>query len=120
MKKSIVLFFLMILAVSCTYENEEELFPVAAECETEMISYSAYIRPLADQNCAYSGCHAGQFPSANLNLTTYEGLKSIADDSQLVGRTTGERGNIMPHTGALPNCDVLKITSWVQAGAPNN
>ncbi len=120
MKRKIILFSLIVFTFGCSYENKEELFPAAAECETEDISFSAFIKPLSERSCAKAGCHVGSFPSANLDLSDYEGLKQIADDGQFVGRITETSGSLMPQDGALPQCEILKITSWVQAGAPNN
>jgi hypothetical protein len=89
------------------------------ECDSTKASYSLNIRPIIKNSC--QGCHSGTKPSGNLDLSTYDGLKSVADNGKLVGAITHTNGfKPMPENSKLPECDISKIRVWVRAGALNN
>lgn len=118
----LALMALGLLAPQCYYDSEEELYSNFPEntCDTAQVSFSAKVSPIIAQNCAVSGCHAGANPTAGLNLTEFQTIQSIAQSGQLVGRVTGNGGALMPPSGALPDCDIALIQSWVNQGAPDN
>jgi hypothetical protein len=124
MKKLFLLSFAFLLFQSCYYDNAEELYANLQpdSCNTVDVSYAEFIQPLSDAQCAFSGCHIGASPAAGLDLSSYAGLKQIADDGKFVDRINAVNGlPLMPQGGPkLPSCDISKITAWVQAGAPNN
>ncbi len=111
------------LAAGCYRDSEEALYPVATNsCDTTDMSYSATIKPLIAQSCAFSGCHAGNPAAAGINLETYTGLKGIAENGKLVGVITHASGfSPMPKNASrLPDCSIGQIRSWVAAGAAEN
>lgn len=123
MKKRLLLYFLLILAFSgCYYDNQEDLYQNLEEntCRTDRVSYAADIAPLLTQNCASSGCHVGANGIGGLDLSTYASAAQIANNGQLINRVTGQQGNLMPPSGALPNCDIQLLQVWVAEGAPEN
>jgi hypothetical protein len=100
----------------CYYDNEEELYPGSVDCDVTNVDYSTVIKPIADSNCAISGCHV---PGTGLpDLTTYVGLKTIADNGKLNDRVVVRKD--MPPSGPLSNCDIDKIEAWISQGAPEN
>ena len=126
MIKHFVLFFTVLLVFlvgmnSCYYDNAEDLYP-GSSCDTTNISYSNDLRPLLDESCAYVGCHAGNSPSAQLDLTDYQDVKRIADNGQLVNRISRPSGDpgLMPPGGRLGMCSIEQIEAWVASGAPQN
>ena len=104
---------------SCYYDNEEYLYS-STPCDNTF-TFTSRIAPLVAQQCA-SGCHEGANPSAGLSLTTYEDIKTIADNGALSGSLDGSNGySIMPKgTTGLSSCDKTAVNAWITAGAPNN
>jgi hypothetical protein len=101
----------------CYYDNEEELYPNSF-CDTTAVTWSLTIEPLIQAECAIPGCHV---PGSQLpDLSTYTGVKSIADDGRLRGVTIDGSPFIMPSSGKLPYCRQQEIQAWLDAGAPNN
>lgn len=121
MKKTLFASIALVAALSsCTYNSVEDLQPAA--CDTVEVSYSNFIEPLIQESCAYAGCHAGSFPQAQLDLTTYASVRNIAENGKLTDRINRAVGDpfLMPTTGKLPPCPIEKIEAWVAAGAPQN
>jgi len=116
-KLSILLYLLTsIFAIGCYYDNVEELYPDGAPCDLENITYLNDIKPIIDQNCAISGCHVPG--TGRKDLTTYQGLKDIVDDGRLVDRVIVRKD--MPPAQPLSRCEMDKIQTWIDAGAPEN
>ncbi len=92
----------------------------AGGCDTENISYASFVQPLIQNTC--QGCHSGGAPSAGIDLSTYQGVKGVADNGRLYGAISWQSGFVnMPFNGnQLPDCTIDKIKSWIDAGAPNN
>jgi hypothetical protein len=57
-----------------------------------------------------------------LFLRDYDEIKVVADNGKLVGGITPDSGFVaMPwNIDRLLQCDIDKITMWVDSGAPNN
>ncbi|RYZ52206.1 MAG: hypothetical protein EOP49_09985 [Sphingobacteriales bacterium] len=107
----------------CYNDNIEELYPAGgAGCDTVNITFAAKIAPILNGNCTSSGCHSGSAPAGGYNLTTYQGAKAAVDNNRLIGSITHASGfSPMPkNLPKLPDCDIQKITIWVNHGAPNN
>ena len=97
-----------------------ECDPNARECDTEDRSYLNHIRPILQNTCV--GCHSGSTPSGAINLSTYDGVRSVALNGRLIGAISHDPDySAMPQGGAmLPECEILQIQAWIDAGAPNN
>lgn len=97
-----------------------ECDPNPVGCDTENVSYAAFVKPVIQNNC--QGCHSGGAPSGGVNLSTYEGIKGVANDGRLYKVTSWQPGSVrMPLNGnQLPACTIDKIKSWIDNGAPNN
>ncbi len=88
-------------------------------CDSSVFTYSAAISVIMSTNC--TGCHSGSNASGGINLSTYSGIKTVADNGHLVGALTQAPGFIaMPPGGMLSDCNISQIEKWVAAGAPNN
>lgn len=88
-------------------------------CITTAMSYANNISSIISANCL--GCHSGSSPSGGLNFSGYTGLAAAASTGKLYAAVS-KNGNAtpMPPTGKLSSCDIARIKSWVDAGAPNN
>jgi hypothetical protein len=100
--------------------EKRECDPNAGECDTENVSYSAFVRPVIQNKC--QGCHSGNTPSGNIDLTNHSNVKSVANSGKLYGAISWQNGfENMPQGGnQLPECTIDKIKSWIDAGAPDN
>lgn len=118
MKKVITLIFISVLIpafyYSCYYDNVQDLYPGSVQCDSIQVDFINTIKPMVEVNCAIPGCHtvgAGQ-----VNLTTYQGIKTIADNGKLEERVITRKD--MPPTQPLSYCDIQYLKSWLQSGAP--
>ena len=101
------------VVTGCTYD-------IAIECHIEEVSYSNDITPLLDAKCG--SCHSGFSPEGNLDLTTYNSASDAVLVGDVLSRITLPLSSdlVMPPTGGLSECDIEKITRWLNDGAPNN
>jgi hypothetical protein len=121
MIKSIVLLLtLTFFLQSCYYDNEEELYPVAPECDTTNVSYVNDVWPIISSNC--TSCHSGGAPQGNVSLENYDDIVIAADNGSLLGTIKHEDGwSPMPKGGGqLNDCSIATIEKWVNDGTPDN
>ena len=117
---------LLVLLGSCTYNNEQDLYPPGSEnCDTTNVTYSGTIFPIINANCIM--CHSGSEPQGILLLDNYTTISAAAQIppgqyGSLYGAITHNPGNsAMPKNGTqLSDCKILQIKLWIDAGAPNN
>jgi mono/diheme cytochrome c family protein len=103
-------------------DKEETLYPSPTDCG-KGVTYTKDIKPIIDANCV--SCHSTTIAKSagggNI-LDTYEGAKSQAVSGTLfnvVNHTAGS--SKMPKSAnKLNDCSIVKIKTWVDAGAPNN
>lgn len=120
MKRLFVPLLLMIALQSCYYDNEEELYPGSTGCDTSNVSYSADVAGIMEINC--NGCHGSGFHQGGVITDNYNDLKTIAENGRLWGAINHEDGyKPMPENSPkLPDCELSKIRSWIDAGYPQN
>jgi hypothetical protein len=106
----------------CTNNNEEELYgkPDVGTCDLSQVTYALTVRPILQQHC-YS-CHTSSFPSGDVALDEYTGVKKQMDNGKLLGSIKHQPGHIpMPAGGPkLSDCNIARITKWFDSGALNN
>jgi len=77
-----VLNYLLVMSImvlgftGCYYDNEEELYPQAPECDTLNVTYSATIALIMETNC--NDCHGGASPNANYKLCPFDPGSRVA------------------------------------------
>jgi hypothetical protein len=105
---------------SCYYDIEEELYPVAGNCDTTNVTYAGTVAPIMANTC--NSCHSGNFAQAGVRTDNYTDLKKIADDGRLWGTINHEiAGKEMPQgLPKLNDCTLAKIRKWIDDGALNN
>ncbi len=105
---------------SCYNDNVEDLYPDTNSCDTTNVTYLNTVWPIIDANCIV--CHGGEFPSGNVSLSGYDGISAVALDGRLLGVIRHEPNfpQMPKNSGKLPKCDIEKIATWVNAGAPDN
>ena len=89
-------------------------------CDTTNVKYSTHIKPLIENTC--QGCHSGASPGGGIDLATYSGIKTIADNGKLFGSVSQLSGfSAMPKNGnKLTDCQINMINIWISQGAPEN
>lgn len=109
---------------SCYYDNEEELYPQTANCDTTNTTYSGFVSKLMNQRCAIPGCHIGPGSASIGTFDNHGGLKATLDTKKanFIGSIKHSPGaNPMPKGSAkLSDCDIQKLEIWINAGYPNN
>lgn len=108
--------------ISCSKMSEDQL-TVPSEnksCDTVNMTFSKDVQPILDTNCY--GCHHEGNAYAGVALDNYDGVKQTVVNQQLIGVINQSAGyNPMPPTGSkLTQCNIDKITDWVNHGAINN
>ena len=103
---------------ACSKDSEDEF--ATQQCNTANMKYSTDILPIITNNCY--GCHDINTATNGIVLEGYAKLKVQVDNDNLVGVISHANGYpAMPYNAPkLSDCDINKIKSWVQSGAPNN
>lgn len=121
----VLLLFITFLG-ACTSDSMEDEptpdpNPNPSTCNTTNMKFSTDIMPIIQTNC-YGGCHNGSSPLSGFSFETYAGVKAKVDEGRLYGAISHQAGFVaMPQNGGkLPDCEIAKIKSWIDAGAPNN
>lgn len=117
---SAIILFAMLILSSCYYDNKEDLYIFYQnQCDTTAISYSLDIEPIMTAQCV--SCHNTNSAAGNVNLDSYEHVKASGQSGSLYGTVTATNGyNIMPESGPMIQCNIDKISAWINAGMPNN
>jgi hypothetical protein len=119
MKQRILGLSLLMTMLACYYDVEED-FKQMTDCDTESVMYSSTIVDIVSARC-YK-CHAAALNLGNVTLEGYQKIKIYVDNGRLLGAIKRLPGfSPMPQNEAmLPGCDVNKIETWINNGAPNN
>lgn len=120
---------LLLVLGSCYNDKYDKLYPTptTTSCDTTTIKYSTDVAPIITTYCAINGgCHnaAGNSVTGGLDYTVFATLQAQATASLIIADINGTptRGhNAMPlNLPPLSQCNINKITRWVNEGAPNN
>lgn len=92
----------------------------AAACDTAVFTYSNAIKNTIQNKCV--GCHNPASLGGNIDLSTFNGVKTVALDGRLFGSIAQLSGyKPMPQNSPkLSDCEIRQIQKWVNAGALNN
>lgn len=112
----------LILLTGCYFDKEDQLYPkpTGKTCDTTGLTYAAHIKPIIDQYCATATCHDNVTQAYTYDMSKYEGVKLAVDGERLLGAIRQETGFYAMPKGLpkLTDCEMAKITAWVNAGAP--
>ncbi len=92
----------------------------STECDLTQVSYSGTVQPILQQYCM--GCHSAVLPSGGVSFGSHSGVQQVALNGRLVGVITHAAGYpAMPQGGGkLSACNIDRIRTWVERGAPND
>ncbi|MDX5405392.1 MAG: hypothetical protein LPK28_07835 [Bacteroidota bacterium] len=106
----------------CYYDNQEDLFSnyPQTNCDTSAVTYTEDISWIMDTYCV--SCHGGSAPQSGLDLSSYQGVQTAAQNGKLLDRISRPQGDalLMPPTGKMSDCNIDKVRVWVNKGAINN
>jgi hypothetical protein len=118
----LLIVFIILLPVSCYYDNEEELYPsLSTTCDTANVTFSTTITTILANNC--NSCHSNSQAAANgenIRLENYADVQARA--SIIAGSVKHQAGFIpMPKNGGkIKPCSITQIDIWIRNGALNN
>ena len=124
MKNIFLIFALTIFVLqSCTYNNEEELYPSANECVATNMSFNTNIKPILSSKCFL--CHSNANSSTiggGIAIEDYADVNHYAENGLLLGVMKHTSGyNPMPKGGSkVDDCKIDQIEAWINEGAKNN
>jgi len=89
------------------------------DCNLDNVGFAADVSPIINSYCL--SCHSGSSPNGGVSLTNYSNISSAANSGVLLNAITGASGApLMPPSGAMNDCNINKITKWINDGAQNN
>ena len=105
---------LIIFNVSCK-NNSVEALSNGSICDTTAVKYSTAITSMMTNHC--TSCHGGISPEAGLKLESYSDLLTNGQASLLRMKNSSDP---MPPSGKIDNCNINKLTAWINQGSQNN
>lgn len=103
---------------ACGDDEEEE--PMAMDCMTDGVTYNNDIATILDSNCANTTCHNDTDEANGFSVETYFKAAAAAQFNNFLPSINHEDGfSPMPRgSEKLDQCDIDKITAWIDAGFP--
>jgi len=92
-----------------------------ASCDTSAaVTYSNQVVTIMNKYCV--GCHSGNPPLGNIDLTTYANVKNQITLGRFWGSINWDAGfSAMPKGGKqISACELSQIKKWLDNGSPNN
>lgn len=121
---TVTTFISLLFISSCKTDNGEALYPNKIECDTTNVTYSGTIAPIIQANCTDRGCHTSAHPDGSKIFETYNGVKIVVPNDQLMNALQYKNSPIdnMPPApyDKLSDCDIAKFEAWIRRGYPNN
>jgi hypothetical protein len=126
-KKLIFPLLAVLILAGCYNDKADQLYPepgtpTGPACDTAAVSFTNTVKPILKQYCTDPNCHIGNGTTGSYLLNTHAGVMSSVNNNRLLGAIRQENGFVaMPQGSAkLSDCDINKITAWVNQGALNN
>ncbi len=111
----------LVFQTSCTRNRAPLLSNLPDSC-TMNISFSKNILPIINVSCAIPGCHYhGSTAPDDFTIPANviaDARSATADMKNRVNHTGSNPP--MPASGSITACQIAQITSWINAGAPDN
>jgi hypothetical protein len=112
-----ILFLVTFSLQGCFYDKEEELFPeLNPACDTSNVMYQTTVSSIMSSFCV--SCH-GSTPSANLDLRTYDAVKSNIDAVYGSMNHDAAYSPMPKNSNKLSDCKIRSIKIWKDLQFPN-
>jgi hypothetical protein len=112
--------FIITMAFSCYFDNEETLYPQPNSCDTLNVRYSTHVEPVLKNYCyACHGTSNYRSSGGDLLLEGFSNIKVVVDNGVLLKSINHVNGvSPMPKNSAkLSPCNIDKITGWISEGS---
>ena len=121
MKNWSIILALALLAGSCYYDVEEELYP-SGNCNTANVKFSATILPILQEQCYACHTNATKSLGGGISLEGYTNLKPYVTNGKFLGSIKHQSGYVpMPdNSPKLSSCRISQIEKWIADGANND
>ena len=115
MKYTYLAFLFIFAAISFSVISCETEDP----CETEGLTYTNFAQDLLSSNCSNAACH-GAGTTTTFEMSDYATTSAAVAFNRIVGSINHTDGfSAMPKGGTkLADCDIDKLTAWINDGAP--
>ena len=119
----------LLIVTGCYNDKADKLYPEPTTttpggntCDTANMSFTTNIKPIISQYCAVAGCHDNATAIAGYDLSNYTGVQQSVTGARLLGVINHQSGfSPMPkNMSKLSDCNINKITAWVNQGALDN
>lgn len=123
-KLSLIISFIITALFVVTCKHEIPLTDKGGDnsdtCGTLVFSYSGAVAPLLKKSC--TRCHNDTTTRGGINLSAYDGVKTVALNGRLLGSIKKQTGYkpMPPGSTKLGDCQIRQIEKWIEAGAANN
>ncbi len=120
----LIIAILSIGIITGCYNKKADLIIPNNDCDTTVIiSYRSDITNILRQNCFM--CHSAEKYASfggNRQLDSFQSLQEMVTNGKLLKAINHAAGAVpMPYGGEkLSDCDIMKITAWVNRGARDN
>lgn len=110
------------LAAGCTYSHGDPALVTPCDTSPQTVTYAAVVSPIFDAHCRE--CHATNKAATlggGINLGDYQNVSRYPADQLLASIQQLPSADPMPKGRAkIPECDILRIKAWMEAGEPDN
>ena len=101
--------------------KEQSPYANTPNCDFSHLNYVGDIKPILDNNCAYSGCHSSNNGLNNFDFTTYDGVKKgVGDIANRIQRDINDPLFMPQNKRLLDTCSYIKLRAWIDIGSPYN
>lgn len=110
---------IFVFPFSCTYDNEEELFPdPGPSCVITGLTFTKDVQPIIQGNCF--PCHNQATREGGINLDGFNNVTKYTSNGLLLGAIKHSPGfSPMPKSASkLSDCNISKIEEWIKNGTP--
>lgn len=99
--------------------KDEDPMEPGDTCESADLTYTNFAGAFLNSNCATSGCH-GEGTVTTFEMHNYATAFSAVGFNRIIGAINHDTGfSPMPKGGTkLSDCNIEKMTTWIQDGAP--
>jgi mono/diheme cytochrome c family protein len=103
-----------------TWIDQGARYNYCARCDTTDFKYSTAVSKIIESRCF--GCHNPNNINGGVDLSNHANTAAYGLNGKLYGSVSHASGYYpMPKNATkIPDCEIMQIKKWIDAGAPNN
>jgi hypothetical protein len=115
MKTFITIFAIMLVAAAFSCKHV-----VTYDCTGYTPTYTQNVKPILDITCATDGCHGGNDPEEDIDLSTFAGASAASREKSFMGSIQHLPGyHKMPQDAdRLTDAQIHMLSCWIENGSP--